>query len=987
MPDSDASALPYLVAAILVFLIGAATALYERFRDSSVRFFVVSTLLGAWLLMLGLARLAPDPAVAVLWYRQAVAFPALAAPAVFNLAGQLTGTGGRRLSRAVWGLGLVWFFLAALTPYVVRGIGALEPGGYLSWSGLVGALFVAYVAGMVAATVWKLFRGWRSATAGAERRRFGILLVAAGVGSLIVVDYLLPTPPFGHGFGPLAITASVAIAMVAQIRYRALAPNALFAAEQVLRTMGDAVLVCDQAGVIRRVNPEALRLLRLRAKDVEGLPLASVLAEPPEPGHFDSPPRGSEHGLPLAPVRDLGMVLLPVGAAPIPVRVSVVSLERHGARAGWVVVARDIRDRLASEQALEASELRYRSIFWHNPGVAYEFATDGKVMQINPAAERLLELDSSTLAGRPFAVIIAPEYRDEAAALFAEVLEGRAREYELEVMTRSGERRTVRGVSIPVMGGDQVTSVFGVGLDVTEETRTKRELEVQRRYFAELFDASPEAIVLLDAEGEIRQVNSEFIRLFGYTREEATGAQLDDLIVPDDQREDAASLGRLTVEGKLTRAELVRRRKDGTPVDVSLLARLIHIPGQPLHLYAIYRDITDQREAERKLREREEDLRHAQRLEAVGKLAGGVAHDFNNLLTVINGHARFVLSGLAEDHPGRPDLEEVERAGLRAAALTQQLLAFSRRQVLRPEVLDLNGVVREMERMLRRLIGSHIRLVTKLRAEPGAVLADRGQLEQVVMNLVVNARDAMPGGGTLTIATDTTELDPLDPDLENWETEPGSYVRLVVEDTGAGMTQEILERIFDPFFTTKERGKGTGLGLATVFGIVKQSGGHVTAESNGKGSRFSVYLRAASAAEIAAAEPGDASTTRRTVPGRTVLVAEDEDSVRKLAVRVLEREGYEVLQAGDGAEALRLADAFPDRIDLLVSDMVMPEMGGRELARRLRILRPETSILLMSGYDEEMVMGRMDGDDFLPKPFSPNVLAERVAALLEYRPS
>jgi two-component system, cell cycle sensor histidine kinase and response regulator CckA len=905
MLEGDAPAVPYLVAAILVFLIGAATALYERFRDSSVRFFVVATLLGAWLLMLGLARLAPDPVVAALWYRQAMALPALAAPAVFSLAGQLTGVGGRGLSRAVWALGLAWFFLAALTPYVMRGIAALEPGEYRSWPGLVGALFAAYVVGMVGATVRRIFRGWRSAAPGAERRRLGILLAAAGVGSLIAVDFFLPAPAFGYGFGPLAITAAAALAMVAQIRYRALAPNALFAAEQVLRTMGDAVLVCDQAGVIRRVNPEA----------------------------------------------------------------------------------RDIRDRLASEQALEASELRYRSIFWHNPGLAYEFATDGTVMQINPAAERLLELDSSALAGRPFAVIVAPEHRDEAAALFAEVLEGRAREYELEVMTRSGERRTVRGVSIPVMTGDQVTSVFGVGLDVTEETRTKRELEVQRRYFAELFDASPEAIVLLDAGGEIRQVNSEFIRLFGYTREEAVGATLDDLIVPDDQREDAAELGRLTVEGKLTRAELVRRRKDGTPVDVSLLARLIHIPGQPLHLYAIYRDITDQREAERKLREREEDLRHAQRLEAVGKLAGGVAHDFNNLLTVINGHARFVLSALAEDHPGRPDLEEVERAGLRAAALTQQLLAFSRRQVLRPEVLNLNGVVREMERMLRRLIGSHIRLVTGLRAQPAAVLADRGQLEQVVMNLVVNARDAMPGGGTLTIATDTTELDPLDPELDNWQTEPGSYVRLVVADTGAGMTPEILDRIFDPFFTTKERGKGTGLGLATVFGIVKQSGGHVTAESNGEGSRFSVYLRAASADEIAAAEPGDASITRRTVPGRTVLVAEDEDSVRKLAVRVLEREGYEVLQAGDGAEALRLADAFPDRIDLLVSDIVMPEMGGRELARRLRILRPETSILLMSGYDEEMVMGRVDGDDFLPKPFSPNALAERVAALLEYRPS
>jgi two-component system, cell cycle sensor histidine kinase and response regulator CckA len=245
----------------------------------------------------------------------------------------------------------------------------------------------------------------------------------------------------------------------------------------------------------------------------------------------------------------------------------------------------------------------------------------------------------------------------------------------------------------------------------------------------------------------------------------------------------------------------------------------------------------------------------------------------------------------------------------------------------------------------------------------------------------------MPQGGALTIRTDTTHMDALDAELGNWDTEPGSYVCLVVEDTGGGMEEEVLARVFDPFFTTKERGKGTGLGLATVFGIVKQSGGHVTAESgNGKGSRFSVYLRA-SVDEVAGTDQPETEPAPRTQPGRTVLVAEDEEAVRKLAVRVLEREGYEVLQAGDGLEALQLADAFPDRIDLLLSDVVMPEMGGRELARRLRILRPETSILLMSGYDEEMVIGRMEGDDFLSKPFSPNALAERVATLLNYKPS
>lgn len=987
MDPFDPAALPYVVAAAAVFSMGSATVLFERFQDSSRWFFGLTVLLATWLWAVGFTRLAPEAVGSGVWHSLAAALPALAIPALYGLAVQLTAWPGRLLLRGAWVAGVFWFAIGTHTPHLVHGVAAVGSGAYLSRAGVVGLLFVLFVAALFAATIWRIFRAWRVATR-VERRQYLVLLAAVAVGSVTVGDYFIPASLFGTGLAPVTVTVAVAIGMIAQIRYHALAPSPLFAAEEVLRTMGDAVLVCDGAGVIRTVNPAAVRLLGVRPSGLVGRPLENVLRLPQSQ-------EGSAAASPLVPltasatpVADREMVLLPPSSDPIPVRVSMQLLHSNGEAAGAVVVARDIRDRLASDRALEASELRYRSIFWHNPGLAYEFATDGTIMQVNPAAARLFEVDGRVLAGESFQDVVAPEDRERAGALFTEVLAGKAREYELDVVTASGGRRTLRGVSIPVLSEDRVSSVFGVALDVTEETRTKRELEVQRRYFAELFDASPEAIVLLDAEGEIRQVNSEFVRLFGYERAEAVGRQLDDLIVPDDQREDASELGRLTVEGKLTRAELVRRRKDGSPVDVSLLARLIRIPGQPLHLYAIYRDITDQRAAEQKLREREEELRHAQRLEAVGKLAGGVAHDFNNLLTVINGHARFVLGALDEDHPARPDVQEIERAGSRAAALTQQLLAFSRRQVLRPQVLDLNGVVQDMERMLRRLIGSHIRLVTCLEARPAAVLADRGQLEQVVMNLVVNARDAMPQGGTLTITTDTTHMDALDPQFENWDTEPGTYVCLVVKDTGGGMAEEVLERVFDPFFTTKERGKGTGLGLATVFGIVKQSGGHVTAESGrGAGSRFSVYLRAAPVDQVAGTDHDESEPRPRTLPGRTVLVAEDEEAVRKLAVRVLEREGYEVLQAGDGLEALQLADAFPDRIDLLVSDVVMPEMGGRELARRLRILRPETSILLMSGYDEEMVIGRMEGDDFLPKPFSPGVLAERVAALLNYKPS
>jgi two-component system, cell cycle sensor histidine kinase and response regulator CckA len=342
------------------------------------------------------------------------------------------------------------------------------------------------------------------------------------------------------------------------------------------------------------------------------------------------------------------------------------------------------------------------------------------------------------------------------------------------------------------------------------------------------------------------------------------------------------------------------------------------------------------------------------------------------------------------DHRFRSDLEEIERAGVRAASLTQQLLAFSRRQVLRPQALDLNGVVRDMERLLRRLIGSHIRLEVDLEAGLPTIQADRGQVEQVLMNLAVNARDAMPDGGALSIRTDTEQLLARDPRLHQWDMPAGRYARLVVEDTGAGMPQHVLARAFDPFFTTKERGKATGLGLATVFGIVKQSGGHVAAESEpGQGSRFTVFLPAAAELpepDTAAPGSGDNGSQACTKPGATILVVEDEAPVRNLAVRVLERHGYAVMAAGDGVEALALAAAHPGDIHLVVSDLVMPEMGGRELARRIRSVRPSTRILLMSGYDAEMVTGNVDADDFLPKPFTPADLADRVAAILARQP-
>jgi signal transduction histidine kinase len=411
------------------------------------------------------------------------------------------------------------------------------------------------------------------------------------------------------------------------------------------------------------------------------------------------------------------------------------------------------------------------------------------------------------------------------------------------------------------------------------------------------------------------------------------------------------------------------------------LAREIRIPGEPPQLFGVYRDITARKEAERALREREQELRHAQRLEAVGKLAGGIAHDFNNLLTVINGQARFALENTGGDCEVRSELEEIERAGAQAASLTQQLLAYSRRQMLHPRVLDPNAVIRETEAMLRRLIGEHIRIETRFADEEVRIRADRGQFEQVLVNLVVNARDAMPEGGIITLETELLDLGADDDRVTRWEVTPGEFVGIRVTDTGKGMDPATLEHAFEPFFTTKEQGKGTGLGLATVFGIVKQSDGHVLATSEpDAGTTVHVVLPRCSDDVALVATPAE-DRPARSLEG-TVLVVEDEDAVRKLTVKALEREGCTVLAAPNGLEALAVVDRHDGGIDLVVTDLVMPDMGGRELAEELRRRRPDLPVLFMSGYDDAMVGDVDPASDFLAKPFTPAQLTARVAAVI-----
>jgi PAS domain S-box-containing protein len=635
------------------------------------------------------------------------------------------------------------------------------------------------------------------------------------------------------------------------------------------------------------------------------------------------------------------------------------------------------RELEAANASLRASEERYRQLVEASHEGIGAVDPTGIITFANPRLTQMLGYDGDALLGRSIFDFMDPEHAFEERTGFVRRYRGIAETQEVPFRRRDGTMLwTNKSVSSLFDAAGALTGALVMISDVTERHEAQARLERSERQFRALTENASDMICVLDADGRQRYVSSAHVRFVGFEAEELQGRIAFDFIHPDDVPHTVAAFEQaLRERGERVAVQFRYRHKNGDWRQfLSIATNLLDDPAVA-GVVVNSRDITEQRALEMQLLQ-------AQKMEAVGQLAGGIAHDFNNLLSVMTSYTGMLLADLPADDPARADIEEIRRAAQRASTLTRQLLAFGRQQMLQPEVLDLNVVVRDMEKMLGRVLRENVRLETALTPELGRVYADLGQLEQVIVNLAVNASDAMPAGGALTIETADVELDEAYCRSHAGVT-PGSHVMLAVSDTGIGMDPTIQARMFDPFFTTKAVGKGTGLGLSTVYGIVKQSGGHVSVYSEpGIGTTIKIYLPRDGSSSMMRPR-GDAAPSLHQGSG-TVLLVEDEAPVRAAVRRILERAGYTVLEAANGRDALELCTAQARQsapIELLLTDMVMPDMGGRELAARFRELHPAAALAFMSGYTEDAALRQGafgPGAVFIEKPFTPETLTQKL---------
>jgi PAS domain S-box-containing protein len=656
----------------------------------------------------------------------------------------------------------------------------------------------------------------------------------------------------------------------------------------------------------------------------------------------------------------------------------------------------NISERKLIEDALRTSEEKFAKAFQSSPVSTVLFKPDVtgyRIMDVNEAFEHDTGYRRDEVVGRmagEFGIWADPSEFDAAVKQFR--ANGRVRDFEAHHRTKTGDIRTVLvSVEWIDLGGEQ----YGIttAIDITERQRSEKELRQAHKAIIEaeeqyrnIFDGALEGIYRTSPEGNLLAANSALATMLGYESPEQLVSTINDMaqqvwLDPTDRKRFIALLEE---QGSLRNFECQVKRKDGTGVLVSVKGRKVCGPdGRTLYYDGFVDDITERKHTEAEKARLEDQLRQAQKLESVGRLAGGVAHDFNNLLTVINGYSNLLLERLKARDPLRSHAEEIRKAGERAAGLTKQLLAFSRKQTIEPKVLDLNTTIRESAPMLQRLIGEDIALETYLDDSLGQVLADPDQIHQVIMNLAVNARDAMPGGGTLDIETTNVTLDQANTATMHHEVTLGRYVLMSVTDTGHGMDETTRQRIFEPFFTTKEIGKGTGLGLATVYGIVRQNGGWIEVQSEvGVGTSFRVYLPRIDASLLPEKHELGAATEKGS---ETILVVEDQEAVRSFAGAALKQYGYHVIETSDGEEAIDAAAKHSGEIHLLLTDVVLPGMNGKEVSEMLKAFRPNLKVLFTSGYTADAIGNRgvLSPDvAFLHKPFSPEQLAAKVRDVL-----
>jgi two-component system cell cycle sensor histidine kinase/response regulator CckA len=630
-----------------------------------------------------------------------------------------------------------------------------------------------------------------------------------------------------------------------------------------------------------------------------------------------------------------------------------------------------------TEQALRASELSYRRLFEAaKDGILILDVDTGRITDVNPFLFKLLGFSRAEMIGQTVGEL-SPFKDIESNQIMLERLQkdGYVRYEDLPLETRDGRRLDVEFVSNVYQAGDKNVIQCNVR-DITE----RKAAEKERSRLAAIIEYSDEAIVTKSANGIIIGWNRGAERLYGYTAEEIIGRSVS-ILFPPDRYPEYLKIMKVVRSGKTVSSfDTVRRRKDGTLITVSVgITPIETLDGEVVATSKISHDVT-------RIKKLEAQIIEAQKMEVIGQLASGVAHDFNNILSVIIGYSDLVKSTFESNSVAQEYIDEIRHAADCAAGLTRQLLVFSRKQSVLPVVLDLDAVVKDMEKMLRRLIDENIALTIVPGKDSGRIKADFGYVGQVLMNLVVNARDAMPDGGKLTIATKHVTLDEHYAATHTGVT-PGDFVMLSVSDTGTGMTEEVKAHLFEAFFTTKPKGKGTGLGLATCQTIVQQSAGHIGVYSEvGKGTTFKVYFPRVEQPMDMPAKPLEMSPFQRGT--ETLLLVEDDASVRHLACTVLEAQGYKVLRANNGQDALRVAREHKESpIRLVVTDVIMPLMGGKAMAEWLKVLYPNLKILFTSGYTDDAIThhGVLEaGVEFLSKPYTPAAIARKVREMLDH---